>query len=309
MKPAKQCGVVRLQGEASFAKQNFCVPGFAGLQLSLVRQRGIGADKKHLLITFGVAKVISGLCCKTIQLIPHSVSPYMRLFCSIILTIATIAGCAQKHPDTNINKSMTIQDSLTYLALGDSYTIGEAVPQAGSFPYQLAAKLNAQGLKVTEPHIIAVTGWTTDNLIGAIGQSNIQDQHFDVVTLLIGVNDQYQGLSQDHYKANFKLLLQTAIRFAKGNTNHVFVLSIPDYGVTPFAQGRGSIIGPQIDQFNAINRQISQAAGVHYVDVTPISRRAATEPDLIAPDGLHPSEKMYGLWVEELSVQVEKALQ
>lgn len=198
--------------------------------------------------------------------------------------------------------------TFSYLALGDSYTIGEAVPQAESFPYQLAAKLNAQGFKITQPHIIAVTGWTTDNLINAINQSDIRTRDFNMVTLLIGVNDQYQGLSQDHYKTNFKQLLQTAIGFVNGNTDRVFVLSIPDYGVTPFAQDRGNIIGPQIDQFNAINLEISEAAGVHYIDVTLISRKAATEPGLIASDGLHPSGKMYGLWVGRLSAKIEKAL-
>jgi lysophospholipase L1-like esterase len=213
----------------------------------------------------------------------------------------------QKH--VSANKPVVTQSTHTfsYLALGDSYTIGEAVPQAESFPYQLAAQLNAQGCKIAEPYIIAVTGWTTDNLIGAIQQSDILNKHFDIVTLLIGVNDQYQGLSREHYKTNFKQLLQTAIGFANGNTDRVFVLSIPDYGVTPFAQGHGSIIGPHIDQFNAINKEISEAAGVYYVDVTPISRKAATEPDLIASDGLHPSGKMYGLWVQQLSAEVEKA--
>jgi lysophospholipase L1-like esterase len=123
------------------------------------------------------------------------------------------------------------------------------------------------------------------------------------------VNDQYQGLSRDNYKTKFQQVLQTAIQFAGGNPNRVFVLSIPDWGVTPFAQGRAAEIGPQIDQFNAINKSISVTAGVHYLDITPISRRAAYDPSLIAGDGLHPSGRMYGLWVGELSPLITKTLQ
>jgi lysophospholipase L1-like esterase len=197
---------------------------------------------------------------------------------------------------------------LTYLALGDSYTIGEAVPQAESFPYQLTAKLNQQGHKTAQPAVIATTGWTVDNLINAIDKSGLAGKHYSFVTLLIGVNDQFQGLSQDNYKTKFQQVLNTAVQFAGGDKNRVFVLSIPDWGVTPFAQGRRAEIGPQIDQFNAINNSISTAAGVHYLDITPISRQAATDPSLIADDGLHPSGKMYGMWVEKLITEIEKIL-
>ncbi|MBS1530315.1 MAG: SGNH/GDSL hydrolase family protein [Bacteroidetes bacterium] len=197
----------------------------------------------------------------------------------------------------------------TYLALGDSYTVGEAVPQAESFPYQLTARLNQQGCKVSQPTIIATTGWTTDNLIDAIAKSGLDGKRYSVVTLLIGVNDQYQGLSQDNYKIKFQQVLQTAIQFAGGDPKRVFVLSIPDWGVTPFAQGRAAEIGPQIDQFNAINKSISAAAGVHYLDITPVSRQALHDPGLIAEDGLHPSAKMYGLWVDAISALVRPVMQ
>lgn len=236
----------------------------------------------------------------------------MRLLCSIFLTIAAFAGCTKKHTAapsvTHMATDTTAKvDTLTYLALGDSYTIGEAVPQAESFPYQLAAKLTFQTQLVHAPTIIATTGWTCDNLIHAINQSRLTGKKYDIVTLLIGVNDQFQGLSQDNYKVKFQQLLNTAIAFAGGDKNRVFVLSIPDYGVTPFAGGNDAVIGPQIDQFNAINKSYSTAAGVHYLDITPISRQAASEPDLIAVDGLHPSGKMYGLWVEQLSAMVNNA--
>lgn len=199
---------------------------------------------------------------------------------------------------TDTTKS-SAHDSLTYLALGDSYTIGEAVPHNESFPYQLAAGLKDDAVEGT-PTIIATTGWTTDNLITAIANSNITGKKFNIVTLLIGVNDQYQNLSQDNYKIKFKQVLNTAIDFAGGDKSHVFVLSIPDYGVTPFGQGNAASIGKFVDQFNAINRSISTDAGVNYLDITGISRQAANDPELIAHDGLHPSGKMYAMWVQQL---------
>jgi lysophospholipase L1-like esterase len=226
---------------------------------------------------------------------------YLALFTAI-----AICGCnAQTNtkPITDMTASTGSNSNggaHTYLALGDSYTIGQSVPQDGSFPYQLVARLNATGENVAAPTIIAVTGWTTDNLINAISQSNIHDKTYDFVTLLIGVNDQYQGLSQTNYRTKFKQVLGTAISFAKGDTSRVFVVSIPDYGVTPFANGQESIIGPLIDQFNAINLDESQKAGVHYVNITPISKAAANDLTLVADDGLHPSAKMYGLWVTQL---------
>ena len=126
---------------------------------------------------------------------------------------------------------------VNYLALGDSYTIGESVPQDQSFPYQLNSLLAQSSVKVNAPTIIATTGWTTDNLINAINASDIHNKTYDFVTLLIGVNDQYQGLSQTNYRTKFVQVLHTAINFAKGDTSRVFVVSIPDWGVTPFANG------------------------------------------------------------------------
>ncbi len=233
----------------------------------------------------------------------------MKVFCTLFLTVFVLTGCANKGDQiqsaiamsTNDTTNTTAPDSLNYLALGDSYTIGEAVPGSEPFPCQLVKQLNLNNIPTKNPTIIAVTGWTTDNLISAIANSGLTGKKYDIVTLLIGVNDQYQGLSQDNYRIKFQQVLNTAIQFAGGNKNRVFVLSIPDYGVTPFAAGRDSIIGPQIDQFNAINQIISVAAGVNYLNITDISRQAGTDPSLIAADGLHPSAKMYALWVEKLS--------
>ena len=237
----------------------------------------------------------------------------MKTLQVILIALATLSGCKKsvaeygnQAPTTTIGdtSSMKITGHYTYLALGDSYTIGQSVPQSQSYPYQLAASLTAYGYYVGDPTIIATTGWTTDNLIDAIAQSSITGNKFDFVTLLIGVNDQYQGLSQDNYKTKFTQVLNTAIKFAGGNVNRVFVISIPDWGVTPFGGGRDNIIGPQIDAFNAINREISAGAGVNYIDITPTSRQAATNLNLVASDGLHPSGMMYTLWVNAIAPQV-----
>ncbi len=240
----------------------------------------------------------------------------MKTIQLILIAITALSGCAKKaetaapfKPDTTVtNKPMS--KPVTYLALGDSYTIGEAVPQSQSYPYQLKDLLNFYNLNVQSPDIIAVTGWTTDNLIAAISQSAFKDNKYDFVTLLIGVNDQYQRLSKDNYRTKFAQVLHTAINFARGDTSRVFVLSIPDWGVTPFAAGQDNIIGPDIDQFNTINREETEKAHVfNYVDITAISRQAATDPALIAPDGLHPSGKMYQQWIQLLGPLVKQRLE
>jgi lysophospholipase L1-like esterase len=204
--------------------------------------------------------------------------------------------------------TQTNRSPYTYLALGDSYTIGESVPAEGSFPYQLATELTKAKYPVSQPDIIATTGWTTNELINAINNSDKKDKKYDIVTLLIGVNNQYRGYNQETYRTEFIQLLNTAIAHANGNKNRVFVVSIPDWGVTPFADGRDrSQIAREIDQFNAINKQETQKVGVAYIDITPISKQAA-DASLNAEDGLHPSAKMYGLWVQELLPVIVKGL-
>lgn len=191
---------------------------------------------------------------------------------------------------------------LTYLALGDSYTIGEAVPQAESFPYQLQQALSLKGIAVAEPQIIATTGWTTDELKAAIEERNIQGT-FDLVTLLIGVNNQYRGYPIATYEQEFAELLRTAIRYAGGARNKVRVISIPDWGVTPFAGNEGrdaKQVAQEIDAYNSVNCEITTAEGIRYIDITPHSRTAATDATLLAEDGLHPSGKMYAEWARQL---------
>lgn len=197
-------------------------------------------------------------------------------------------------------------NKLSYLALGDSYTVGEAVEQNESFPYQLAEILKGRGIEVATPKVIAKTGWTTDELRHAIQQEQISGT-FDLVTLLIGVNNQYRGYSQETYRKEFAELLETAISFAAGKKENVYVASIPDWGVTEFAKNSGrdlETISNEIDAFNKINLQETEAKQVTYVDITPISRQAIKKQTLIATDGLHPSGKMYTEWAKLIAEQI-----
>lgn len=197
-----------------------------------------------------------------------------------------------------------LKDTVTYLALGDSYTIGESVTVADSYPYQLTALLRENKLKVDKPEVIAQTGWTTANLISAISTANLNTK-YSLVTLLIGVNNQYQHFDPELYRTEFDQLVNTAIKHAKGGRKKVFVLSIPDYSVTPFAQNSDKqLIASQLAQYNAINQGESLRYGVNYIDITPISLQARTELSLVANDGLHPSGKMYRLWVQRLLPKV-----
>jgi lysophospholipase L1-like esterase/uncharacterized membrane protein YfcA len=184
------------------------------------------------------------------------------------------------------------------LSLGDSYTIGEAVAEAERWPLQLAELLREKGAEVESPTIIARTGWTTLDLQAAVDEAELQPP-YDLVTLLIGVNNQYQGRSLEEYREGFAALLERAIELAGSDASRVLVLSIPDYGVTPFASEMDrETIRDELAQFNAANLEITMRAGVAYVDITPISLRAAADPSLVAGDGLHPSGAMYRAWAE-----------
>ena len=186
---------------------------------------------------------------------------------------------------------------LRYLALGDSYTIGESVEEAERFPNQLASLLANEGVTV-DVKIIARTGWTTDELWRGI-QAEVVEPPYDMVSLLIGVNNQYRGRGLEEYREGFIFLLNKAIEYAGGDVKRVVVFSIPDWGVTPFAYGRDTTqIANEIDAFNKVNLEESTKAGVHYVDVTPSSRLALNDKTLIASDGLHPSGKMYAEWAK-----------
>jgi lysophospholipase L1-like esterase len=198
--------------------------------------------------------------------------------------------------------------TIRYLALGDSYTIGESVAEGERWSTQLTRILEEEGIQV-ELTIIARTGWTTDELWQGMQASRIGPP-YDLVSLLIGVNNQYRGYDIHEYREQFVFLLSKAMEYAGGDPTHVIVLSIPDWGVTPFAQDRdGEQIAKEIDAFNAVNREESEKAGVHYVDITPGSRRARNDNSLIAADGLHPSGKMYSEWARLAYPTVLKALE
>ena len=168
--------------------------------------------------------------------------------------------------------------------------------------------LRQQNIQIKDPDIIAVTGWTTSDLINALN-NNPPKKNYSIVSLLIGVNNQYQHRSLDEYKNEFTELLNKAITYAGNNKNHVFVLSIPDYSVTPFAAGADTAqIAKEIDEFNAANKTISLAAGVHYLDITPISREAKYNSQLMAGDGLHPSALQYEKWSALLAPLMQQEL-
>jgi lysophospholipase L1-like esterase len=201
---------------------------------------------------------------------------------------------------------LTIPPSTRVLALGDSYTIGESVAVADRWPNQLQRSLQSKGIYVADPDIIAQTGWTTDDLSSAMNRWMPRDV-YSLVTLLIGVNNQYRGRDPEQYRQEFAVLLKRAIGLAGGDRKRVIVISIPDWGVTPFAEGRDrKRIAAEIDHFNAINAEETKRAGAKYVDITPISRKY---PTLVAPDGLHPSAAMYAKWMTVILPQAEAALQ
>ena len=194
----------------------------------------------------------------------------------------------------------------TYLALGDSYTIGQSVSEADRYPVQAAAMFNAAGVDMKTPDIIAVTGWTTGDLLKATASHPV-GEGYDLVTLLIGVNNQYQHKSIDVYKAEFSTLLQASIAYARGNAAAVYVLSIPDYGVTPFARGVDSKrIADEIVSFNEVNRALAAQYNVHYLFITDETRRALHDETLMASDGLHYSGKELHVWASMLVKDVLK---
>lgn len=187
-------------------------------------------------------------------------------------------------------------DTIRYLALGDSYTIGEGVPDEGRWPSRLTSLLHERGVPVEPPEIIARTGWTTDELEAAIAEADPRGP-FDLVSLLIGVNDQYRGRPVDEYRPRLEALIDTAIGLANGAADRVIVLSIPDWGVTPFAAGRDrAAVAAEIDGYNSAKREITDARAARFVDIAPLSRRVGARAEMLAGDGLHPSAALYDRW-------------
>ena len=233
---------------------------------------------------------------------------YFMFFCALL-------SCSRRSsvPDNPIappsNLLPPVVGEKTFLALGDSYTIGQGVEAAARFPAQTVALLRQMGISVSDPVYIAQTGWTTRNLQTAITSQN-PPSSFDAVSLLIGVNDQYQGMDTTFYAVQFTQLLEKAIRLARGTKKHVFVLSIPDYSVTPFIQGpdKGRV-RKEIDSFNAVNKRITDGYGISYTDITTSTREADSNTSLLAGDGLHPSDTEYRKWAELLAPKFRAVLQ
>jgi len=226
-------------------------------------------------------------------------SMFLLLSCSKNDNIPLDNPASQSEEISAVN---TVTINRSYLALGDSYTIGESVSQQQSFPYQLVNKLNLKGKNFSAPTIIARTGWTTADLQQGITSAKLTKK-YDFVTLCIGVNNQFQNLSKTTYRTQFRNLLATAIKFADGQKKHVSVISIPDWGLTPYGKKSGrdqQRISKDINAFNAINKEETLAQGASYTNITPASRKVATDNSLVASDGLHPSGKMYASWVDAI---------
>ncbi len=206
---------------------------------------------------------------------------------------------------------ITASDSsgvIRFLSLGDSYTIGESVSEPERWSVQLAGLLRRDSLPVAAPDIIARTGWTTAELSEGIKAAK-NNKTYDLVSLLIGVNNQYRGQSIDRYRTELRALLGTSLNFARGRPDRVFVLSTPDWGVSPFgAKSDRAKIAREIDTFNAVAREECQKVGILFIDITPLSRTGLDDVTMFASDGLHFSGKMYGLWAKEALPEVKKLL-
>jgi len=198
-----------------------------------------------------------------------------------------------------VNATTPTDGALRYLALGDSYTIGEAIATREAWPAQLADRLRQADIAMGDPDVIAQTGWTTDELDAAITARSPGPHAF--VSLLVGVNDQYRGGALDAYRQRFAALLERAIALAGGRADRVLVLAIPDWGVTPFGDASGrdaTTIAGELDAFNAAARTLCDARGVAFVDIAPDYREHAREPAMLADDGLHPSGAMHARWAD-----------
>lgn len=224
---------------------------------------------------------------------------FMKKLIGLSIIFLSLISCAKKNDNAfNYPENTVDTTKKTYLALGDSYTIGESVDPSERFPSQTVNMLREQNIDVANANIVAVTGWTTRNLLNALNTTPPKN-NYDIVTLLIGVNNQYQGKPLNEYKAEFTELLLRAVSYAGNNKEHVFVISIPDYSVTPFAQGPDRAkIAAEIDSFNAANKAITLNEGISYIDITPVSREVSNDLSLVANDGLHPSGVQYKKWSE-----------
>lgn len=240
----------------------------------------------------------------------------------IVILSGFLLSCSSDEPSSPIktippivNPPTTnppISSSVNYLALGDSYTIGQSVCETCRFPEQLKASLNAMYSSTISLKIIATTGWTTSNLLSAI-ESQKPESNYDLVTLLIGVNNQYQHKSFSVYEKEFPELVNKAIMLAKGDRKNVVVISIPDYAYTPYGQSlfgqQSTTISAEIDQYNSFAENYCNNNQVAFVSITDITRMGLSNPNLVASDGLHPSQTAYKMFVDRMMPKVKIALQ
>lgn len=226
----------------------------------------------------------------------------MRKILLLLFIAGFLVGCNATSDAVSSNAKYS------YLALGDSYTIGESVPVEKSWPVQLVERLNERGYAVAPPKIVAKTGWTTMNLIRGIeSEINVQ-RDFDLVSILIGVNNQYQDKTLSEFETELNEVFRKAIFHSRNLEKGVFAVSIPDYGATPFGAANAQEIGLEIDEFNAIFRKVAAEYNVDFYNITPISRQGLENPELVARDGLHPSGLMYQYWVDQIIDQVAEKL-
>lgn len=223
----------------------------------------------------------------------------------IIILVLIFTQCEQKIE----RKEPTITAPVSLLALGDSYTIGTGINPDDSWPYQLGDSLSSRNFTVDSTVIIATNGWTTTDLLSGI-DNNDASSAFNLVSILIGVNNQYQNLDLDLYRNEFRKIIEEAINFARGDTAKIFIVSIPNYGVTPFGQHRNPVIVKQeIEYYNGIAKEIGSDYDIPFINITPISELAANDSTLLAQDNLHPSAKMYAMWINEMLPTVTQILQ
>ena len=228
----------------------------------------------------------------------------MKIYKVFFIFILIFSACKSESEEIPEQQLPTVEEDKSYLALGDSYTIGESVDPSLRWPVQLVDSLKDRGLELDQPLIIARTGWTTQDLLEAMDQRLEPGQQFDLVSLLIGVNNQYQGKSIEAYETDLNELFNRAIARSKRGAEGVFAVSIPDYGATPFSASNAEEIGQEIDEFNAVFERVASEYPIPFYDITPISRSNPDDSDLVASDGLHPSGNQYSLWVEEIIDEV-----
>jgi lysophospholipase L1-like esterase len=193
---------------------------------------------------------------------------------------------------------------VSYLALGDSYTIGQGVDPSQNYPNLLTSKLRNRGITINDPVVIAVTGWTTQDLLQAMRKAQLDDKQFDLLTLLIGVNNQYRGQSLEEYEKDLSELMIKSLALVGDDKNRIIVISIPDWGVTPYASSLArdkAMIAAEIDRFNEKNKSLAEKTGVRYLEITEEYRSLGHMEQYLAVDGLHPSEKVYDRWAERLT--------